>query len=171
MDQTQTFVLRREWIYTAAKFAALLSVASLAPLFSQQAITGSIVNATLFVSVILLGRQNAILIGLLPSLISLSAGLLVFALAPMVPFIMAGNVILILIFHSLSKRKYWLGVISAAFLKFVFLASTSNMITGSFLKKEIAGQAAMMFSWPQLFTAMAGGLIAYLFLKSIKKLN
>jgi len=37
------------------------------------------------------------------------------------------------------------------------------------LKKEVAVKVATMMSWPQLLTALVGGLLAYLFLKSIRK--
>lgn len=36
-------------------------------------------------------------------------------------------------------------------------------------KKEIVQKLVIMMSWPQLQTVLAGGLITYLFLKSIKK--
>lgn len=170
MNQAKALVINKEKIFALSQFIALVGIAVAAPLLRQQAITGPIVNATLFAAVMLLGTQNAILVGLIPSLIALSVGLLPAVLAPMVPFIMTANALLILVFGYLRKRNYWLAVISASFLKFLFLLSTSSMVINLLFKKEIASKVALMMSWPQLLTALAGGLIAYSFLKSIKKI-
>ncbi len=154
-----------------AKFVLLLSIAIIAPLIRQQAITGTIVNAVLFISAVFLGIRGAVLIALVPSIFSLSVGLLPAVLAPTIPFIMIGNIILILVFDFLRKKNYWLGMISAGVLKFIFLASVSSVVINLLLKKEIAHQVAMMMSWPQLLTALSGGAIAYLVLKALNKLN
>jgi hypothetical protein len=170
MKQANILTIDKEKILFFIQFALLASIATLAPLFGQQAITGSIVNANLFVSTALLGVQAGILIGLLPSLVALSIGLLPPVLAPMIPFIMVGNTILVIIFNYLKETNYWLGVITASALKFIFLFSTSSIVIELFLKKEIAKKIATMMSWPQLLTALAGSLIAYTFLKGIKKI-
>lgn len=120
MTQTKILAIRREIAVDLVKFVLLLSVAILAPLIRQQAITGTIVNAVLFISAVSLGIRGAVLIALVPSIFSLSVGLLPAILAPMVPFIMIGNIILILVFDFLRKKNYWLGMISGSFLKFIF---------------------------------------------------
>ena len=168
MNQIKTLALKKENISVLMQFVALVGIATVAPLLGQQAITGPIVNATLFISVMFLGAQNAILVGLIPSLIALSVGLLPSILAPMIPFIMVGNTILIMTFSHLKERGFWLGMILASALKFFFLFGTSSIVINLLLKKEIAAKVAMIMSWPQLFTALAGGLIAYIFLKSMK---
>lgn len=169
MHQIKILSISKEKVFVIAQFAALLGIATAAPLFHNQPITGPIVNATLFVAVILLGTQSAILIGLIPSLIALSVGLLPAVMAPMIPFIMMGNTILILVFGFFKKGNYWLGVILASVLKFLFLFATSSIVIDLLFKKEVAQKVAAMMSWPQLLTAFAGGVIAYLILKSIKK--
>lgn len=151
------------------QFVLLVGMATIAPLFKQQAITGPVVNATLFVSTALLGVQAGVLMGLIPSLIALSVGLLPPVLAPTVPFIMAGNTILVMVFGLLKEKNYWMGIITASLLKFIFLFSTSSIVINLLLKKEAASKAAAMLSWPQLFTALLGGLLAYLFLKGVRK--
>ena len=168
MNKIKTLVLKKENISILVKFVMLVGISTVAPLFGQQAITGPIVNATLFVSVILLGTQNAILVGLVPSLIALSVGLLPAVFAPMIPFIVVGNIILIMTFNYLKEKSFWLRVALAGILKFIFLFSISSTIINLFFKKEIASKVAIMMGWPQLFTALAGGLIAYIFLKSTK---
>lgn len=165
MEKTKILALKRKTIVNSITFVLLLGVATIAPLFHFQPVTGPIVNATLFIAATLLGVQNAIFIGLLPSTIALSAGLLPPVVAPMVPFIMLGNTILIVAFNYLRKKNYWLGVISASVLKFLFLFGASSIVINLLLKREVATKVAVMMSWPQLATALTGGIIAYLFLK------
>lgn len=165
MEKIKVLALKKENILILIQFVVLVGVATVAPLFKQQIITGSIVNATLFIAAMSLGIRGAILVGIVPSLISLSVGLLPLALAPMVPFIIASNAILIFVFNYLHNKNYWLRIISAGFLKFIFLFGTSTIIIDLFLKKEIAHSIARMMSWPQLLTALLGGLLAYIFSK------
>lgn len=169
MSQVKILTIKKEVFLILAQFAILLGIATIAPFLKQQAITGSIVNATLFISTVILGSQGAILVGLIPSVISLSVGLLPAAFFPMVPFIMVGNSILILTFSYLRAKNYWLGIFISSVFKFIFLFSTSSLVINLLLKKEVASQVAIMMSWPQLFTAFSGGLIAYIVLKTLKK--
>jgi len=161
MNNTKILAINREKIIVLSEFAVLIGVATIAPLLGQQAISGPIVNATLFISTMFLGIRAGILIGLLPSIIALSAGLLPLALTPMIPFIMIGNVILVLSFDFLKNKNYWLRVITASALKFIFLFSTSSIVINLILKTEIANRVAVIMSWPQFLTAIAGGTIAY----------
>src|SRR5665647_484155 len=123
MKNIEELAISREKITYLTKLVALLSVAMIVPLFHQQMITGPIVNATLFVATAVLGVSGGILVGLIPSVVALSAGLLPPVLAPIVPFIMISNTILILAFYFLKEKNYWQGMIMASILKFVFLYS------------------------------------------------
>jgi len=38
------------------------------------------------------------------------------------------------------------------------------------LKKEVASQVSLMMSWPQLVTALAGGVLAWVFLRGAKRI-
>ena len=168
MPNIKELAISREKVAFLTKMVALLSVAMIVPLFHQQMITGPIINATLFIATAVLGASAGILVGLIPSVIALSAGLLPPVLAPMVPFIMISNTILVLVFHFLKERNYWMGMIMASVLKFVFLYSTSSVVINLLLKKEVATQVSLMMSWPQLLTAIAGGCLAYIFIKWMK---
>jgi hypothetical protein len=145
-------------IFYLSIFVAIIVIA---PYFQNQLITGSIVNALLFISVVLLGVESAFLLCFLPSIISLFTGLLPFALAPVIPFIITGNVILVFIFYKLKNRNFWQASIISAFLKFAFIFSA-----GFILLKNVS----LMISWPQLATAISGAAIAFLFLKTIKRI-
>lgn len=161
-------VLDRKKVISAVQFIALIGAATIVPLFHQQMITGPIVNATLFVAAMLLGNQMGIFVGLIPSVIALSVGLLSPVLAPMVPYIMISNAILILTFNFLRNKNFWLAVGMASLMKFLFLFSTSSLVMNLLLKKEMADSVAIMMSWPQLVTALVGGIIAWAFFKKFK---
>lgn len=172
MEKIKTLVLekvlpKRAFIQ-ALSFTTLVAVAVLAPFAKQQLITGSIVNATLFISAATLGIGPAILVGLVPSLVSLSVGLLPPVLAPMIPFIMVSNSILILVFATLKKKNSLLGVVSASLIKFAFLYYTSSIVVNLLIQKSIAKNVVLMMSWPQLITALAGGVIAIFIFRLIK---
>ena len=102
-------------------------------------------------------------------MIALSAGLLPAILAPMIPFIMLSNAILIMTFSALKKKNYWLNIAIGSTFKFLFLFATSSIVINLLIKKEIAQQVALIMSWPQLLTALAGGVIAYPIIKLIKR--
>jgi hypothetical protein len=171
MDYQKVASFNKERIISIAVFTSLVGIATVAPLFHNQPITGPIVNATLFLAAALLGTETAIMVGLIPSLIALSVGLLPAVLAPMVPFIMVGNALMIWSFSILNKKNYWAGMIVASLLKFVFLWGTSAIVINLLLKKEIASTVATMMSWPQLWTAVIGGIIAYGVLRAMKRLS
>jgi len=154
----------------AATFFSLLAIATVAPMFiHSQPITGPLINATLFITASFLGIEAAIMVGLIPSVIALSFGLFPAILAPMVPFIMISNALLVIVFGLVQKKNYWLGIVSASLLKFIFLFATSSVVIGLLTKKEIAAKVAGIMSWPQLLTALVGGIIAWLVIRTIKR--
>ena len=102
---------------------------------------------------------KAILIGLFPSLVVLSVGLLPVALAPMIPFIMVGNAILVLVFSKLKTKNFWLAVLSASFLKFLFLFAGSSIIVNLISQNAIAKQVALAMSYLQFITAIEQGAL------------
>ncbi len=160
----------------ALQLSAFIAIAVAAPYFLNQLITGSIVNALLFISVFLLGIESAFFLCLIPSLISIYTGLLPLALAPMIPFIITGNALLVLSFYKLSNPStslragsFWAGAIPAAVIKFIFIWVVGMVLARSILS-GIASKVMLMISWPQFATAIAGACIAYLFLKIIKKI-
>lgn len=147
-------------------FAVFLGIAIIAPAFIHiQWITGPLVNAALILATVLIGPMEAVLIGLMPSTIALVAGLLPLPLAPMVPFIMIGNAVLVAVFHYLYKRNFLIAIGVAAFLKFAFLHESVTLLMSKLLEQEIVAKLAVMMSWPQFFTAVIGGGLAYLILK------
>ncbi len=148
-----------------AKVFVLASILVFAPLLKNQIITGPLVNFILFISVVLLGRNAALSLCVFPSIISLLTGFLPIVMAPVIPFVIVSNMILVLVFDYLRKNQY-LAVLSSAMIKFLFLWGTSSFVVSMFAK-PVAQKVATMFSYPQFFTALAGGALAILVLKII----
>ena len=165
-NNVNAFALKKEALLV---LALLIGAAIVAPLlFKQQLIAGTIVNATLIIGVSLLGARDGLIIGLIPSSFALATGLLPPVLAPMVPFIILGNAILVLTFAYLSKFNYWVGVLVGGVLKFAFLYGFSSVVIGLLINKQVASSVAQMMSWPQLVTAIAGGIVAFGVIKMVK---
>jgi len=160
-----------------AQFLILASVAIFLPFFFHlQWISGPIVNAVLIIALFVVGIRGALVLALIPSLMALVGGLLPVILAPVIPFIMVSNVILILtieFIYKLIKKEtsgYWIALVIAATLKYLFLYSSVSIITKLVLKNDIAIKVATMMSWPQFVTALFGGILAWLILKKFKSI-
>lgn len=172
---TQENILKKtntDLISSIKKITFFIILALVVPAFIHaQWITGPLVNAILFLSVIYCGLSGAILAGMIPSVIALSAGLLPAPLAAAVPYIIVSNAIMVSIFFAFynknkSKKNFLLGAGFGALLKFGFL----YMITSTIVKlvsPQVAPKVAAMLSWPQLITAMIGGAIAFVVYKNL----
>lgn len=209
----KTSLFIRANLKVVLNFMVLLAVANVAPLVGvhSQFVTGPLVNMALILAVYLVGARGAMLIGILPSTIALGTGLLPAVLAPMVPFIILSNVILIItidflrqadfrfpllfkegikrwlyrtVFHRPAARlqsttlqageastfnHYFFALFCAAALKYLLLALTSSVVINLLLNKAVAAKVAAMMSWPQLATALLGGILAYGVLKILRK--
>jgi len=165
MGKTKILTFDNKITIAVAQFIILFGIAVIAPLFGQQLVTGTIVNFILFVAVFLLGAKSAILIGLFPSLIALGVGILPLILFPIIPFIIASNILLILVFKIFSKINYWFAVISASIAKFVFLTIIGFLFIS--LSKNFLPLLGII-SGMQLITSLSGGLMAVLFIHAIR---
>ncbi|MFA5126391.1 MAG: iron hydrogenase [Patescibacteria group bacterium] len=171
MAEAEAEVQDRAKTNSLAIWLAIMGLALIVPLFPLQQVTGPIINALLFIAVVILGLRQALVICFVPSLMALSAGLLLPILAPIVPFIMVSNVILVVTFNYLWRINFAWGVVIASLLKFIFIWSTTSATANLFIKNQIAIKTvANMMSWPQLVSALAGGVLAYGFLKFIKRI-
>jgi len=167
MTFEKTLALAKTDTISLVKFITLLSVAVLAPFIHNQFLTGSLVNATLFIAAATLGLGGAVLISFLPSLFALLTGTLPLALAPLLPFIMLSNLVLVLSFTALKKTNFWWRISLAAALKFIFLYIISSLAVNLLFHGALAGVALTVLGLPQLLTALLGGTLAFLVLKSI----
>lgn len=176
MDYLKEKALAEVNVRSLTTFLGLVGIAAILPFFIHlQWLTGPIVNAILILILFLSGIRSAMVAALVPSLMALSGGLLPAMLAPAVPFIMIGNVIFVLLidffYNKLKNEKYgyWVGVLAASTVKFVFLFLSVNFITKLLIKQELAVKVAQMMSWPQFATAVTGGMLAWLILKWLKR--
>lgn len=167
MDKISTRVWEQVRVKDIAWFVGLMAVVAIIPYYvHNQFITGPIVNATLFLGTVILGPASAMLIGLVPSVVALASGLLPMPLAPMVPFIMISNAILVWTFSYFRKINFGSGVVVASLVKYAFLYGTSLIVVNLITNQNIAAKAAAtMMAWPQIVTALIGGVIAFGVLK------
>ena len=169
MRNTITATLTKAQTLTMVKSLAMLGIVAFLPMFIHiQWLTGPIVNAVLIITVLMVGVREALLLALVPSSVALAFGLLPTPLAPMVPFIMMSNAILVWIFDLLKDHNYWLAVGVAAIFKFTWLYSIVHLLMKSFLAETLLANLAVMMSWPQLVTVLIGGVLAWGFLKFLK---
>ncbi|MFA6170935.1 MAG: ECF transporter S component [Patescibacteria group bacterium] len=178
MDYLKEKTLELVNVHAAIQFLVLGSIATFLPFFIHvQFLTGPIVNAILIIALFLCGIRSAITLALIPSLMALAGGLLPAVLAPVVPFIMISNCILIFTIEFLYKKfeqaksGFWIGLAAGAALKWVFLILSTGFISKLLLKQELAVKVVQMMSWPQLATAIAGGVIAFGILKPLKSIK
>lgn len=161
------------WITYTATFIALLIVMQLAtaPL-ANPIITGSIVNLLLIISVMTCGLSSGIIVAIISPVLAKLVG--IGPLWGIIPFIAAGNVVLIVIWNFVGniKLKYKIiahiiALIVAAAAKFAVLFISIVKIAVPYLLDLPQKQAEVitgMFSYPQLLTASIGGAAAVLIL-------
>jgi len=140
------------------------------PLFHNQFFSGPLINAVLLIITMMLGLRAGVILSFVPSIMALLAGLLPALLMPFLPFIMAGNILLVVIFHYLRQKNYWLGAGLGAIVKFAFLTAAIQIFFRFFINKPVVQAIAYMMSWNQLYSALLGAVIAFAFLKFIKRI-
>lgn len=146
----------------------LISLVILPAFFHTQPITGPLVNAALLMTIIVFNFETALLLSFIPSSIAVVSGILPMPLSPMIPFIITGNIIYIFFFDRLQQKNIFLAVITASLAKFILLASVVKTIMPLLIQNQLIDQLTMMMTWPQLITALIGGLIAIGLSKIIK---
>ncbi|HET8560491.1 MAG TPA: hypothetical protein VFL69_08250 [Marmoricola sp.] len=172
MEAIRTISIRRA-AAASSTFAVLLGASVLAPMLGlPQLLTGTIVNAALLIATVVLGPRAAVSVGILPSLFAVMSGQLPTPLAPLVPFIMIGNALLVVVFWAARRRGYWVGAATAAVVKSCWLLATAHLLvaTTDLLPAPVVPLALTMMGWSQLATALAGGAVAFAVLRSARRL-
>ena len=168
------------WI-RLAKIGLLLSLALLIPAFGlPQPVTGPLVNALLILAVESTGIGAAMLAGMITPLNALLHGVLPLPLMVMIPFIALSNAVLVGLYGALRRTNYWLALGVAAVAKFGLLYAAVTWLLVRPLSISMGGTATAMtlpaaianaMQWPQLATALAGGVIAYAALAGYRRLT
>lgn len=160
-----------------AGFLVLTGLATVIPLLIHiQWFTGPLVNALLILLLFLVGRKAALLACFIPSLMALAGGLLPPVMAPALPFIMLGNVLFVVSIDLLRSRlgnadmAYWAGVFLGSLLKFTLIFCAVRFLLPGLLDRFFPAKVLELLSWPQLYTALLGGAIAWLVLKAIRRI-
>ena len=166
------------WIARTSICIALLIVmqAATAPL-GNTLVTGSINNLLMIVTVMILGIAPGLTVAAVSPVLAKFLG--IGPLWGLIPFIMAGNAALILLWHFIGNRKtrrriaaYIMALLCAAVIKFLVLYLGIVQIAVPLLLGLPEPQAAVisnMFSIPQLITAITGGALATAILPPLKK--
>lgn len=157
------------WV-RALQVGGLMVLGVLIPsLGMPQPITGPLVNALLILSVGTVGVGPAIMVGMMTPLSAVLHAVLPLPLMVMIPFIALGNAALVTVYGALRSRSRGLALVVAAVAKFALLHAAVTWLVVRPLSVIVAGTpelvtlpAAMinMMSWPQVATALAGGLVA-----------
>ncbi|MCL2111091.1 MAG: ECF transporter S component [Clostridiales bacterium] len=159
------------WVAQTGIFLAVLVVAQIVtrPL-GNSFVTGSLVNMLLILAVMFCGLSSAATIGAISPIIAALTGMSPFW--PFVPVIIAGNLVIVFLWHIIALRRTErskafdiLALAVGAGAKFLVLyIGIVNLIVPLVLNlaEPQAGVVSAAFSWPQIVTASIGGLLALL---------
>ena len=167
------------WITTTAVFVALLVGIQVITAPFGQFITGSLVNLILIIAVMTRGFTSGLTVAFISPVFAKLLG--VGPLWTIIPFIMAGNIALILVWHLTGKMKFAnkhvvhiVSLVTAAVCKFIILFAGIVKVAVPLLMNLPEPQSAVistMFSFPQLITALIGGALATAILPVLEKIR
>lgn len=131
---------------------------------APQLVTGTLVNGMLLISAGYVGMWSGVIIGLLTPVLAFLFGIMKFP--PMIPFIMVGNALYVLVFSGMKNKP--VGMVLGSLVKFLWLSTSVYYMLPLFgVKAPVA--LVEMFTFPQLATAVMGGILALLVLSLLKK--
>lgn len=167
---------RARWITETAVMTALLIVLQTLTKSAGQYVTGSCVNAALALTVLLAGLWSGIAVAVLSPFFAFLLGIGP-QLLPIVPAIAAGNAVFVVLLWALPWRRgapperqlaAWLvpalGKFAALYLLVVKLLCSILP-----LQQPQIDTFTLMFSYPQLVTALAGGGLALLLAPALRR--
>jgi riboflavin transporter len=142
-------------------------------------ITGPIVNAVLIIATLLVGFAAGIVIAVISPIVAyLVNPAPIMQLMPlMVPFIILGNLVIVIAAHYFKQRQLWLGLgfgaVVKALVMWVGVYVVNVVLLGVTLPDKMRLPVILSFSVFQLITALLGILLAYLIYPRLKntKLN
>lgn len=150
--------------------AFLLALAAIFPLLGlPQPVTGVAVNTILYVSAAVVGPAGGIIIGCITPWLASLRGVLPPPLIVAAPFIMLGNVGLVLFFHYFRNRVPLIGILGASLVKFSIIILGARLVIPQFfhLSPAVVVKAATLLGLTQLFTALGAGVLTWIILQAI----
>ncbi len=140
-----------------------------------QPVTGPLINLMLILTTLVLNAPAGMALGIITPLAAVLRGQLPPVLAPMVPFIMISNILLVLIFATLrrlmsgsarpSRRPIrsastWFALVSGSLIKTGWLYVSASLVLPVLLGDTLPSRMIGMMALPQLITALIGGALA-----------
>lgn len=166
------------WITGTGMLTALLITLQWATSGLGQYVTGTCVNCVLAVAVLSVGLGSGVAVAVLSPFCAFLLGIGP-QLLQLIPAIVLGNLAYILCLRLLNDnlgKMLWcrgLTVAVSAFVKFLILYASVKLVLipamGPSLPVAQAKMLGIMFSWPQLVTALLGGVAAQLVVPAIRR--
>lgn len=140
----------------------------------SQFLVGPAVNTVLLLTAYVCGTYYGVAVAALTPILALLIGQFPALLGSFIPFIIIGNVIYVLVFGVIknkTKAGEYMGVVLGSFLKFLFLYFSATRLIRLFslsIPAKVLPKLAVMMGFPQLITALAGGIIAIIIIGILK---
>ena len=165
------------WIARTAICLALLVCLQFLTRSLSQLVTGSCVNLVLAMAALIGGVWSGVTVAALSPVFAKLLG--IGPVWPLVPCVALGNIvyavlIALLVSRSLEKRAAAAacgGAVAAALAKFFTLWLLIVKLAAPLIipSAEALAKISVMFTWPQLFTALTGGALACLIAPVVRK--
>lgn len=131
-------------------------------------VIGSLVNASLAVSSVVVGLWGGIIISIIAPIIAFMQQHIAFVW--MVPIVAAGNLVLVVIYSRFYQKNKWMAIGLSSLIKAVALYLLVKAAINIVMAPEQAAKTlSLMFSWPQFITAVVGGVLASFVLKILSR--
>lgn len=136
-------------------------------------VVGPVINAILLLTAYFCGRRFGFIMACLTPLMALITGQLNPLLAPFIPFIMLGNLALVIPFILLltSPIKRGIGIGIGSILKYLVMNYAATNAVALFSLKipaNVAKALPVAFGTVQLVAALAGGALAMVLIETLK---
>jgi hypothetical protein len=152
------FISRTALLLALTVTFQLLRPTFLSPLGSNF-VTGSLVNASLATASVMVGAWGGIIISILAPVIAFMQQHIKFVW--LVPIVAGGNAVLVLLYGWWYRKNKWVGIALSSVVKFLVLFLMVKMAVSTLVVPAPAAKLlTLMFSWPQLVTAVIGGILA-----------
>ncbi len=162
-------------IARTAILIALLVALQYATSSLGQFVTGSCVNLVLAVAALFCGVWSGAVVAVVSPFFAFLLGVGPKLIA-IVPFIALGNLVYVLLLALLGKRfeklpQSLIPVAAAAVCKFLtlYIVVVRLLLPALGLPDKQVATMSVMFSWPQLVTALIGGVLALAVVPALKK--
>lgn len=158
--------------YTSVLIALLVALQFFTKSFGQL-VTGSCVNLILAVAVFCCGLPSGLTVALISPCCAFLLGIGP-AFIQLVPFIALGNAVYVLLLNvkkgtKPADRFLWVAVAAAGKFAVMSLIAAKLVVPALGLPEAKAAVVSAGFTWPQLFTALTGGILAVEIVPMLKK--